>query len=140
MVVMSKSTLAGPLKCLRTKAGLSQRALAARLGVHQPQIAKVEAGDDMLVSRLMDMARELGCELMLVPKQHIAETDARIRCADMEQKTRPASDRKPMGSSGSASDDIGLSLVESYGREWPDVDPHVFAIVANIQRLAEILN
>jgi transcriptional regulator with XRE-family HTH domain len=49
------------LKRLREKAGLSQRDLAARLGIHQPAVARWEAGGVRLpINRIEEIVAELG--------------------------------------------------------------------------------
>lgn len=121
------------LKQLRVRAGKSQRALAAELGVHQPQVVKAEAGADMLSSRLHGMARALGCELMLVPAAMTGEVAARIAAQEATGATPAA------GSFVERPQDAGSSLAVAYAREWPSVDPHVLVIVAHLQRAAQLI-
>lgn len=72
MMDISKSLLQA-----RQGKGLSQRALAAKLGVVQSHIAKLEGGKvDMRLSSLQDAARALGLELMLVPIQQVRAVEA----------------------------------------------------------------
>ena len=54
----------------RRRAGLSQRVLSDKVGLAQSHISKIErAAVDPQISTLMEIARILGLELMLVPKQ-----------------------------------------------------------------------
>jgi DNA-binding MarR family transcriptional regulator/DNA-binding Xre family transcriptional regulator len=130
---MKPRGIAAILKRMRARVALSQRDLAARVGIHQPQVSKAESGEDLLVSRLQAMAQALGCELMLIPAQWSAELSARI-----EQQQRPP--RLPAVSVGAAPPlGKGLSLTESYRREWPGVDPQVFVVIAYIQRAAQLI-
>ena len=48
------------LRRARLAAGWSQRELALRAGVHQPQIARIERGEDTQVSLLARVAQPLG--------------------------------------------------------------------------------
>ncbi len=57
------------LKKARLEKGLSQRALGARVGVPQSHISKIESGlVDLQASSLIELARALELELMLVPR------------------------------------------------------------------------
>jgi len=54
----------------RKAQGLSQVALAQKLGMKQSQISEIEAGKrDFRVSTLSEVARALGLEIILVPRQ-----------------------------------------------------------------------
>ncbi|MNF23140.1 DNA-binding transcriptional repressor MarR [compost metagenome] len=124
---MMKQTLGQALKKMRTLTGLSQRELAKRLGVHQPQIAKAEADNDMLLSRLQSMADAVDCEVMLIPRALVSDTAQRI-------------DQQSSQDSEEASGVPDTLLASAYEREWPDIDPHIFLVIANIQRAAEALD
>jgi HTH-type transcriptional regulator/antitoxin HipB len=55
----------------RKQQRLSQAVLGQKLGMPQSHISKIEKGDvDLRLSSLVDMARLLGLELMLVPKAY----------------------------------------------------------------------
>jgi HTH-type transcriptional regulator / antitoxin HipB len=59
----------GELKAARLQRGLSQRALSALTGVPQAHISKIENGTvDLQLSSLLQLARSLGLEPMLVPR------------------------------------------------------------------------
>ncbi|TXC87971.1 XRE family transcriptional regulator [Paraburkholderia azotifigens] len=57
-----------PLYALRQARGLSQEALAQRLNVKQPSIAKLEQRTDMYISTLRDHIRALGGELEIIAR------------------------------------------------------------------------
>lgn len=64
--------LAAELKAARKRKGLSQRALAARSGVPQSHISKIESGVvDLRLSSLVALARILEMELVLVPRKAV---------------------------------------------------------------------
>jgi len=54
----------------RLESGLSQRALGERLNVPQSHISRIERGKtDIRLSSLIEMARRLDLEVVLVPRQ-----------------------------------------------------------------------
>jgi transcriptional regulator with XRE-family HTH domain len=57
-----------PLHGLRQARSLSQEALAKRLNVKQPSIAKLEQRTDMYISTLRDHIRALGGELEVIAR------------------------------------------------------------------------
>jgi transcriptional regulator with XRE-family HTH domain len=58
------------LKSARERQGLSQRALAAKIGVPQSHLSKIETGRvDIQTSSLIELARALDLELVLVPRR-----------------------------------------------------------------------
>ena len=62
--------IVGALKAAREEKGLSQRELSARAGVPQAHISKIEnAAVDLKLSSLVELARVLDLELMLVPRR-----------------------------------------------------------------------
>jgi len=71
------SDLITALAAARRRAGLSQKALAAKVGADQSYVSKVERGAvDPQTSTLLEIARSLGLELMLVPRQLIPAVQA----------------------------------------------------------------
>ena len=55
---------------LRKAQGLSQRKLGVRIGLTQAQISKIEGGRvDPRLSSVVELARGLGAEVMLVPRR-----------------------------------------------------------------------
>ncbi len=60
------------LRAVRKAEGLSQRALSDRIGLTQAQISKFENGKaDPRLSSLVEVARGLGVEVMLVPMNSV---------------------------------------------------------------------
>lgn len=102
----SRSSWAELLKQKRTAAGWSQRELARRAGVHQPQIVRAERADDLQLSVLARIAAPLGLAPALAPVAPAAEDD-----------------------------DVVQPNLESWRRAWPQVDPQVFAVLARLTRL-----
>jgi HTH-type transcriptional regulator/antitoxin HipB len=74
----------------RQDAGLSQRALGAKVGLAQSHISKIErAAVDPQVSSLLQIGRALGLELMLVPTQLVPTLQA-LQREDMSSSQVPA--------------------------------------------------
>ena len=68
------------LKSAREARGLSQRALSAKAGVPQSHISKIENGAvDLRVSSLVELARVLDLELMLVPRKAVSAVQSIAR-------------------------------------------------------------
>lgn len=68
------------LKSARKSKGLSQRELSARSGVPQSHISKIESGAvDLRVSSLVELARTLDLELVLVPRKALPAVTAVMR-------------------------------------------------------------
>ena len=71
--------LAKALKNAREDKNLSQRALSQRTGIPQGQISKIEnATVDLRASTLIELARALDLELMLVPRKHVTSVSSVI--------------------------------------------------------------
>ncbi|WP_167449162.1 helix-turn-helix domain-containing protein [Mesorhizobium hawassense] len=65
------------LRNAREQSGLSQRDLSARIGVPQSHISKIEnGGTDLRLSSLVELARALDYELVLVPRKALAAVEA----------------------------------------------------------------
>jgi len=64
------------LAAARERLGLSQAELARRLGVSGANLSRIEHGADLRVSTLLDVARALQLEPMLVPKEHVPSVRA----------------------------------------------------------------
>jgi len=57
------------LKTARQEKNLSQRTLSLKTGIQQAQISRIESGQaDLRVSTLVELARTLDLELMLIPR------------------------------------------------------------------------
>jgi len=68
------------LKAARKERGLSQRALSKLAGVPQSHISKIENGTvDLRLSSLIELARVLGLELMLVPRKALPAVKSIVR-------------------------------------------------------------
>ena len=71
---------ANTLKSAREARGLSQRALSAKAGVPQSHISKIENGAvDLRVSSLVELARVLDLELMLVSRMSVSAVQAIVQ-------------------------------------------------------------
>jgi transcriptional regulator with XRE-family HTH domain len=78
-------TFVQTIKAAREKKGLSQRALAAKIGVPQSHISKIEAGVvDLQTSSLIEIARALDLELMLIPRALLPAAQALQRGTESE--------------------------------------------------------
>jgi len=81
------------LKAAREAKGLSQRVLAKLAGVPQSHISKIEnAGVDLRISSLTQIARALDLELTLVPRKSVSAVRSIMRSAE------PVSSRKTTAS------------------------------------------
>jgi len=67
------------LRASREQTKLSQAAVAEKMGADQAHVSKIEAGADVRVSTLANMARVLGYELMVVPIAIVPVVEALIR-------------------------------------------------------------
>lgn len=73
------SMVAG-LIAARKSIGLTQAELAARAGLSRMTVQRIEAGDiDPRLSTLLEMARVLGMELMMVPGELRANVEGFLR-------------------------------------------------------------
>lgn len=74
------------LKTARETRGLSQRDLSAKAGVPQSHISKIESGGaDIRLSSLIELARALELELVLVPRHLVPAVDGILRAAPLPQ-------------------------------------------------------
>jgi transcriptional regulator with XRE-family HTH domain len=79
------------LTAARHRAGLSQRALSEKVGLAQSHLSKIERGAvDPQISSLMEIARVLGLELMLVPTQLVPALQALKREATPDPRQLPS--------------------------------------------------
>lgn len=79
--IMSVATeeLIRALKQARARRGLSQRALGAKAGLPQSHVSKIEnGGADIRLSSLVELARVLELEPMLVPRRLVPAVEAII--------------------------------------------------------------
>ena len=69
--------IASMLRSAREDRGMSQRALSAKAGLPQSHISKIENGAvDLRVSTLVELARVLDLELVLVPRKAVPAVQA----------------------------------------------------------------
>lgn len=74
------------LRNARADAGLSQRDLSARIGIPQSHISKIESGGtDLRLSSLVELARALDHEVVLVPRKRLPAVEAIVRDASSKQ-------------------------------------------------------
>jgi DNA-binding MarR family transcriptional regulator/DNA-binding XRE family transcriptional regulator len=110
------------LRRAREAAGWSQRELARRAGVHQPQVARAERGEDLLMSVLARLAAPLGLSPGLL-------VTAGVRAASASP-----------GSAATSPPDSVEASIDSWRATWPDVDPEVFAVFARLLRAGRHVN
>lgn len=79
-MIYSIEELTDKLKAARQKKGLSQRAFAKIAGLPQSRLSKIENGlVDLQTSNLLEIARTLDLELMLIPRQAVPAVNSLIR-------------------------------------------------------------
>ncbi|CDX39659.1 conserved hypothetical protein [Mesorhizobium plurifarium] len=82
----STESILQTLRSAREQSGLSQRDLSARVGVPQSHISKIESGaTDLRLSSLVELARALDHELVLVPRKALAAVEAIVSNAHATQ-------------------------------------------------------
>jgi HTH-type transcriptional regulator / antitoxin HipB len=79
MATYNAEEIASTLKAARIARKMSQRELSAMAGVPQSHISKIESGVvDLRLSSLVELARVLELELLLVPRKAIPAAKAII--------------------------------------------------------------
>jgi transcriptional regulator with XRE-family HTH domain len=69
--------IAAQIREARKKKGLSQRALSAKIGITQSHISKIEQGGvDLQTSTLIEIARTLELEVVLIPRERLSAFEA----------------------------------------------------------------
>ena len=82
--------MATGLKQARENRGLSQRELGTRIAVPQSHISKIESGAvDLKTSSLIEFARALDLEVMLVPRSLVPAVEAMSRTPQERQDQPP---------------------------------------------------
>ncbi|TYL86155.1 helix-turn-helix domain-containing protein [Bradyrhizobium cytisi] len=77
------------LRDARKQAGLTQQQVAERAGISRPRYRDIEQGDAAArANTLINVARALGMELMLIPQAMVPGVNALLRPSDDED--RPA--------------------------------------------------
>lgn len=88
-MIDSIKKIVATIKAAREKKGLSQRALSAKVGIPQSHISKIEQGVvDLQTSSLIQIARVLDLELVLVSRDHLSAVQALQKTS--ARKTLPA--------------------------------------------------
>lgn len=85
--------LLGELKAARKQKKLSQEALAEKVGIPQSHLSKIEGGSvDIQTSSLIELARNLELELMLIPKQLVLAVRSIVSSHDLhsDNEIKPA--------------------------------------------------
>ncbi len=74
------------LKQARQTKNLSQRSLARKLGIPQSHLSKIESGRvDVRLSSLIELARTLELELMLIPRTVVVPVSAIVHNATSDK-------------------------------------------------------
>lgn len=72
--------LAAVLREARKRAGLTQKELGQKTRIPQSHVSRIENGDvDVRASSLVEIARVLGLELMLVPRELVSAMEGLMR-------------------------------------------------------------
>lgn len=75
----------------RKAQGLSQAELARQVGIKQGNLSRIESGQsDLRTGSLIELARVLNWELMLIPKQYTQAVTALTSGTSEDQTTIPA--------------------------------------------------
>jgi HTH-type transcriptional regulator / antitoxin HipB len=82
-------TLGTQLGKIRRSRSVGQQALAAKLGISGPNLSRIEHGADFRVSTLLDLARALKLEPILVPKEHVPAVRAILGTTGTEDNAPP---------------------------------------------------
>ncbi len=85
------------VRIARESKGLTQADLGSRIGQPQSAVSRIERGGDLRVSTLLEMARVLEMEPMLIPKHLVPGVQALVGHA--------------MGRSGVPASDVNIPLV-----------------------------
>ena len=89
MAAATVQVFAQTLQAARERKGLSQRALAAKLGVRQSYVSRIEtAAVDPKASSLTEIARALDLELVLIPRRLVPAVQALQRQDEPNDSTK----------------------------------------------------
>ena len=125
LMTYSLDQIATALKAAREEQGLSQRELGRRAGFPQAHISNIESGSvDLKVSSLIEIARALGLELMLVPRPHVPGVQA---------LTGGSGRAAPAGAQRTPKSDLGR--LAGMLRRWDDAPPPLEAHLDRLRRL-----
>jgi transcriptional regulator with XRE-family HTH domain len=91
--------IAEQIKAAREGKGLSQRALAERVGIPQGHISRIEnANVDLQASSLIQIARALDLELMLIPRNALPAIEALRRRRPIDETPAASRNRTRLNS------------------------------------------
>jgi transcriptional regulator with XRE-family HTH domain len=111
------------LREARAAAGLSQRALSARAGLAQSHVSEIESGSkDPGLAKLIDVARALDLELVLVPRKMLPAVQSLIGPNEDERRS-PA---------------YALDKIDKAARQVEKVRA-LHGLNASLDRMAEVL-
>ncbi|HEY0394078.1 MAG TPA: helix-turn-helix transcriptional regulator [Candidatus Elarobacter sp.] len=82
--VESASDFGAIIRKRRHERNVTQGALAARLGMSVSNLSRIEHGADLRVSTLLDIARELKLEPILVPKELVPSVRGILSTTDAD--------------------------------------------------------
>ncbi|GAC1402749.1 MAG: hypothetical protein NVSMB64_03080 [Candidatus Velthaea sp.] len=88
-----ETTIGHLLAEARESLGLSQAEVARRLGVSGANLSRIERGADLRVSTMIDIARALQLEPMLVPKSLVPSVRALLDELQESDAAQPAPER-----------------------------------------------
>lgn len=90
-------TLVSQIRATRQAAGLSQRGLSARAGLTQSHISQIERGTlEPGLTSLIDLARALDLELVLVPKKLLPAVNGILQPASPRRDLSPEAGKAAM--------------------------------------------
>lgn len=76
--------LAAALRAARQRKRLSQRAVGERVGMPQSQVSRIEnAAGDVRISTLLELARALDLDLILVPRRLVPLVERLVQDASL---------------------------------------------------------
>jgi transcriptional regulator with XRE-family HTH domain len=82
MIIYAIEGFANALKAARKKKGINQTQLGLKVGLPQSHISKIEKGaTDLKLSSLIEIARVLDLELILVPRKLVPTVQSILRTA-----------------------------------------------------------
>jgi len=84
----SHESVGSLLATIRRARRLTQADLAKRIGVSAANVSRIEVGKDLRVSTLVDIARALGFEPMLVPKAAVPAVRALLDDMNMTEPSK----------------------------------------------------
>ena len=84
-----RETLGTQLGQIRRSRRVSQQELALKLGIAGSNLSRIEHGADFRVSTLLDLARALRLEPVLVPKEYVPAVRAIIDSAAAQHDAPP---------------------------------------------------